>query len=260
MDETVHAGHRERLRERYRREGLNGFAPHEVLELLLTYAIPRADTNGLAHGLIDRFGSLGAVLEASPEELEQTPGVGPRASSLLSMLVPVFRRYEQEKLVPRQQLATYPALASYCRSLFLGVGHEQFYVLCFDAQLKLISTCCIAEGTPGEVSVAPRVVLREAMRRDALGAVVCHNHPSGSPFPSEEDISLTRGIQQALSAAGIRLYDHVLIAGSQDYSFYAHHLLDGAPDAPLFPAARPAPIPLAADRPDWLGGRERAKK
>ena len=259
MDETVHAGHRERLRERYRREGLSGFAPHEVLELLLTYAIPRIDTNALAHGLIERFGSLGAVLEASPEELEKTPGIGPCASSLVSMLVPLFRKYEQEKLLPRQKLGTYADLAAYCRALYLGVGHEQFYVLCFDAQFKLLSACRLADGTPGEVTVAPRMVLREALRRDALGAVISHNHPSGSPFPSEEDIALTREIHQALAAASIRLYDHVIIAGSQDYSFFAHHLLEAGPAAPLFPAGD-ASVSLAADRPDRLASGAQQKR
>ena len=248
MDGTDHAGHRERLRARYRREGLAGFAPHEVLELLLTYAIPRQDTNPMAHALINRFGSLAAVLEASPEELEQVPGIGPQAATLLNLQVPLLRMYEQEKLLPRQQLNTYPDLAAYCRTLYLGVGHEQFYLLCFDAQLKLLAACRMADGTPGEVSVAPRMILRELLRRDALGAVITHNHPSGSPFPSDEDIAMTKEIQRLLSGVGIRLYDHVLIAGSRDYSFFAHHLLDDAPGNAFFSQA----APLAADRPDRL--------
>ena len=126
---SEHAGHRERLRERYKREGLGGFAPHEVLELLLTYAIPRVDTNPLAHALIRRFGSLHAVMEASPAELEQVPGIGPGASTLITLLLPLLRMYEQEKLLPRKKLDTWTELTAYCRSLFLGVTEEQFTIM-----------------------------------------------------------------------------------------------------------------------------------
>ena len=245
MAGSEHAGHRERLRARFRTEGLAGFAPHEALELLLTFALPRQDTNPLAHALIRQFGSLTAVLEATPEELERTPGVGAYAATLIHLMLPLFRMYEQEKLLPKQQLNTYADLAAYCRSLYLGVTHEQFYLLCFDAQLKLLAACRLSDGTPGQVAVETRTVVRELLRRDALGAVISHNHPSGTPTPSQEDIDLTLEIQRALQGLGIRLYDHVLIAGSRDYSFAAHHLLDGGPVA--FPVA--APAPMAADRP-----------
>lgn len=255
MDGEDHAGHRERLRARFRREGLAGFAPHEVLELVLTYAIPRVDTNAIAHALIRRFGSLASVLEASPEELEQVAGVGPRASALISLMIPLMQKYEQEKLLPCQQLNTYAELAAYCRTLYLGVGHEQFYVLCFDAQLHLLAACRLADGTPGEVSVAPRMVLRELLRRDAMGAVISHNHPSGQPLPSEEDVAITREIHQLLRGAGIRLYDHVLIAGSQSYSFSAHHLLPGEQESAFSPPA--APFSLAAERPERLLGKRK---
>ena len=244
-----HTGHRERLRLRYQREGLDGFAPHEVLELLLTYAIPRIDTNPLAHELIDRFGSLSAVMEASPAELEQVPGIGKQASTLLTMLVPVLRMYEQEKLLPRHQLTTYPDLAAYCRTLFLGSGVEQFYVLCLDAKLSLIAARCLSRGTPAEVSVQPRAVVQELIRHNAVGAVLSHNHPSGSPLPSQADINITREIQKILDSVGIRLYDHVIIAGSKNYSFYSHRMLDGQeaaapqPTAELPLAAAPSPAP-----------------
>ena len=222
-----HEGHRERLRKRYKREGLTGFAAHEVLELLLTYAIPRLDTNPIAHRLMDRFGSLHAVLEASPEELEQVQGVGPQASTLLTLLLPVMRMYEQEKLLPRPQLNTYAELAAYCRTLFLGAGNEKMYLLCLDAKLKLLATVLIANGTPTEVNVLPRMVVAELIRRNAVGAVITHNHPSGSAEPSAEDLELTFAIQSILRSVDIRLYDHVLIAGNQDFSFFANRLLEG---------------------------------
>ena len=215
---SEHAGHRDRLRKRYEKEGLGGFAPHEVLELLLTYAIPRIDTNPIAHALIRKFGSLHRVLEATPAELQQVEGIGPRAAVLITMLLPVFRMYEQEKLLPQHRLGTYTGLAAYCRTLFLGVSCEQFYVLCFDAKLQLTASVLISSGTPTEVSASPRLIMQELLRHNAACAVLTHNHPSGSPEPSNEDIDLTLELQGILNSVGIRLIDHIIIAGPRDKS------------------------------------------
>lgn len=239
-----HDGHRERLRNRYRKEGVDGFSPHEVLELLLTYAIPRVNTNPIAHQLMNHFGSFHAVLEAAPEELEKVPGMGPQSSLLISMLLPIFRVYEQERLLPRLRLNTYPELAAYCRTLFLGALNEQIYVLCFDARLRLLATELIASGTPDEVTVIPRLIVSTLMRHNAVGAVVTHNHPSGSPLPSQEDVDMTAGIQALLGGVGVRLYDHVLIAGEQDFSFHRNGMMGEA--AAMGQEARGA---LAAERP-----------
>ncbi len=255
-----HAGHRERLRRRFDQEGLGGFAPHEALELLLTYAIPRIDTNGLAHALIRRFGSLGAVLEASKEDLTQVEGIGPRAAALIAMMVPLLRMYEQEKLQPRLWLGNYGELAAYCRTLFLGVGVEQFYVLSLDAKLNLIAAARLSQGTPSEVSVQPRQVVQELIRRNAVGAVLCHNHPSGSVLPSREDVRITQEIGHILESMGMRLYDHIVISGNKDYSFNAHQLLDGAGGSAAFLPVR-EPDALAADRPlRTLPVREKLKE
>lgn len=215
---SEHAGHRNRLRSRYQREGLGGFAPHEVLELLLTYAIPRVDTNPLAHDLIKRFGSLHGVLEAAPVDLCQVPGIGETAATLISMLLPVFRMYEQEKLLPRRRLSTYAELAAYCRTLFLGENCEKFYLLCLDAKLNLIAVSLIASGTPSQVQVMPRLILQTLLRHNAVAAVLTHNHPSGSPEPSNADAEMTLEIQSILNGVGIRLVDHVIISGVRSHS------------------------------------------
>ena len=247
---SEHAGHRERLRTRYKRQGLEGFAPHEVLELLLTFAIPRVDTNSIAHELINRFGSLHGVLEASQIELEQVPGVGTSASTLITMLLPMLRMYEQDRLMPRRKMNTYAALAAYCRTLFLGVNCEQFYLLCFDAKLNLTDTVLISSGTPVEVSANPRLIVQELMRRNAVNAVLTHNHPSQSPQPSNEDIDLTIEMQSILRGVGIRLIDHVIVAGSQDCSILSFFRQEMASDA------SPA---LAADRPQRMLPARRKK-
>ena len=239
-DEAYHAGHRTRLRERFAREGLEGFAPHEALELLLTYAIPRIDVNPLAHRLLSHFGSLAAVLEADMGELQQVEGMGPQSATLIAALLPLFRMYRQSQLLPRKKIGTYSQLADYCRALFIGENHEKIYVLCFNAQLELLAASLIDEGTPTEVSYLPRKILQELIRRNAAGAVLTHNHPSGSPRPSEEDLAVTRQIQALLNGVGIHLYDHVIVAGQQDYSLFSHRLI---------PHGEPAFTAVAADRP-----------
>ena len=240
-----HAGHRERLRKRYAENGLSGFAEHEILELLLTFAIPRINTNPIAHRLIAHFGSLTAVLEASRKELEAVEGIGPQASTLLSMLLPLLREYEQKKMLPNVHFSTYSDLAAFCRTLYIGACREEFYVLSLDANLNLLAARCITKGTPTEVNALPRQVLEELLQNHAACAAISHNHPSGCEKPSQEDVDFTLALERLLAGVGIRLYDHVLIAGNRQYSFMRHHWLNGgAPDT-----AQKEEEALAAERP-----------
>ena len=236
---SEHEGHRERLRARFKKEGLDGFALHEALELLLTYAIPRVDTNPIAHALMKRFGSLHGVLEASCAELEQVKGIGPGAAVLISMMLPLFRMYQQEQLQPRRSLDTYSNLAAYCHSLFVGARSEQVYLLCFDAKLSLTATVLLASGTPTEVSANPRLVMQELMRHSAVSAVLTHNHPSLSPLPSSEDIELTMELQELMRSVGVRLIDHIIIAGDKDYSILAAQAQAVSTGGPALAADRP---------------------
>ena len=222
-----HTGHRQRLRQRFDENRLNGFSDHEVLELLLTYAIPRIDVNPLAHKLMKTFGSLSAVLEASGDELKKVDGIGERSAALINLMVPLFQRYEQERLQPKVRFTTYSALASYCSTLFLGTQDEQFYLLCFDAKMKLIKAVNIASGTADEVHISPKQVVREAMRLNAVTVAVTHNHPSGDPKPSVADIDLTRDIRDALGTVDIRLADHVVVGAYETFSIFRNSLLAG---------------------------------
>lgn len=220
-----HTGHRERLRRRFEQNQLNGFSDHEVLELLLTYAIPRVDVNPLAHRLMDRFGSLSGVLEATEGELKQVQGMGEKSTAFVTMLVPLLRRYQKDKLTVRQKLKTYADLADYCASLFIGCNEERFFLLCFDAKLQLSKEVLIGSGTTQEVRVLPKQVAREAMRANAVKAVVTHNHPSGDPQPSQADTELTEGIRDALAVVDIQLLDHVVVGRQAVYSFHRDHVL-----------------------------------
>ena len=146
-------------------------------------------------------------------------------AALIAMLLPILRRYQRDKLSAQVHLGNYDQLSAYCRTLFVGTNVEQCYLLCLDARLNLLNAVCLSRGTPGEVIVQPRAVVQELMRHSAMGAVLCHNHPSGSPQPSQADVQLTREIAGILDSLGLRLYDHVIVGRGEEYSFHAHQLL-----------------------------------
>ena len=207
---SEHEGHKKRMRERYRQNGLEGFSEHEVLELLLSYVFTRGDTNPLAHRLIARFGSLARVLEAGPEELEKVEGMGERSAAFISMLLPVFRSYSMSKS-KMKVLDTVQALKDYCRGLYVGANEEIMYLVCLDARLKLINVVEVAKGTVNGIVTSTKKVAEEAVRQMATGVVLVHNHPGGSTQASREDIDFTYRCRKALEPLEIRLYDHIIV-------------------------------------------------
>lgn len=215
---SIHAGHRRRVRERYMANGLEGFAPHEVLELLLFYARARGDVNPLAHALLQEFGSLHGVLEASPEQLMCVKGVGEETATLLSMIVPLFRRYQTSRATDKVQLSGYRELADYCLSLLSGLRMERFCAVMMDGNYRLLGVKVISEGSIDRVEAYPRRVVEAALNYNASRVVLCHNHPSGTLAPSPADIDCTRDILRALSAVNIVLLDHVIVADDRTCS------------------------------------------
>jgi DNA repair protein RadC len=241
-----HEGHRQRLRERFESEGLGSFAPHEALELLLTYAIPRRDTNPLAHQLIRHFGSLQTVLEASPQDLLQVKGIGKSAAALIGMQLPLSRMYQLNCLKERICVADRGQLLLYCHSLIGGARNELFYAISLDSRMRVLNASLIAQGDVGEVAVYPRLVLSSLLSVNASGAILLHNHPSGDPAPSGEDAVLTSRIANVLSGVGITLYDHIIVSGGNSYSFRetGAHIGENGRDQP---ALQPAGAQKAAD-------------
>lgn len=214
----MHDGHRKRMRERFRKEGLDGFADHEVLELLLFYGRARGDVNPLAHTLIDVFGSLQGVLEAKPEQLMAVPGVGEETATLLSLLLPAFRRYTACLCRKRRRFDTHEDVKLYCRSLLSGWRTERLYVIALDAEHQLLGHRLIAEGSTGSVQVQPRLVAEAALNLNARAVILSHNHPGGSDWPSLQDQTITKHIQLVLKSLEIELLDHVIVAGDHSYS------------------------------------------
>lgn len=216
----LHTGHRKRLRMRFLKEGLDGFEDHQVLELLLFQAVPRRDTNPLAHKLIQRFGSLAAVLEADPKDLAAVDGVGENASAFISMIPHITRRYFYDRIKhTRKTLNTSEAAAEYLVPLMAGRSEEVFYVICLDSQLKVLYPVLISEGTVKDALVHPRHVVESAVRHKAASVILAHNHPAGSVKPSTHDHKLTRSLVQALGGINVQVVDHVIVAGELIYSF-----------------------------------------
>jgi len=216
----MHAGHRKRLKMRFLKEGLDSFEDHQALELLLFQAIPRFDTNPIAHRLIQRFGSFSAVLEADPKDLASVEGVGENAAVFLSMIPQITRRYFHDRVKhSRKPLNNSEAAAEYLVPLMAGRSEEVFYVICLDSQLRVLYPALISEGTVKDALVHPRHVAEAAVRHKAASVILAHNHPAGSVKPSTHDHKLTRNLVQALGGINVHVVDHIIVAGEQIYSF-----------------------------------------
>ena len=213
---SIHKDHRQRVRERYLKEGLDGFSEVQVLELLLFYVIPRQDTNPIAHRLIDRFGSLHQVLEAPVEELEKVEGIGPNAALLLSLITAVARVYAVNRTEKQKILRTIEDCGEYLKSFFIGRRSEMVYLLCLDAKCKVLGCREIGEGSVNSANVPIRRIVETALGLNATSVVLAHNHPSGIALPSGEDVLTTHRVASALSTVDIVLVDHIVVA-DDDY-------------------------------------------
>lgn len=213
---AIHDGHRQRLRDRFRTEGLDNFDEHEVLELLLFYCIPRVNTNPIAHELINRFGSLAQVLDAPAEELAKVPGIGENAATFLTLTTAVGRYYLVNRSMQTVILPTVDACGKYLSPFFYGRRNETVFLLCLDAKCKVL--CCkeLGEGSVNSAGVPIRRIVEVALGVNATSVVLAHNHPSGLAVPSGEDVQTTRRVAAALNAVEITLVDHIVVA-DEDY-------------------------------------------
>ena len=209
---SIHDGHRQRLKTRFREEGLDHFEEHEVLELLLYYTIPRKDTNPIAHELLARFGSLAQVLDARPEELAKVPGMGDSAATFLSLITAVGRYYLVNRTIQETILPSIEKCGQYLVPFFHGRRNEMVYILCLDAKCK--GLCCkeMGEGSVNSAGVPIRRIVEAALGANATSVILAHNHPSGFALPSGEDVQTTKRVAMALDAVEIQLVDHIVVA------------------------------------------------
>lgn len=209
---SIHAGHRQRLKERFLREGLDNFEEHEVLELLLFYGIPQRDTNEIAHELIRKFGSLSKVLEATPKELQEVKFIGDNVTTLFQLITAVARYYQVNCAMREEILHTIDDCGRYLVPFFHGRQNETVFLLCLDAKCKVLSCEKVGEGGVNSAGVPIRKIVETALKANATSAILAHNHPSGLAIPSGEDIQATRRIALALDAVEIGLVDHIIVA------------------------------------------------
>jgi len=220
-----HDGHRQRMRERFISQGLEGFAPHEILELILFYGIPRANVNPLAHRLLDTFGSLHSVLEADVRDLMKVEGIGERTAALLSLFGHVDRQLEKSRSAEKKTLINRAAAQKHCLGLLAGLREEHLYLVCLNAQMEVLQSALIAKGTLNEVQAYPRLVAEAALRANAHAVVICHNHPGGSVIPSQADLDMTDSLGWLLTSLDVTLIDHIIVAGEDALSLVECGLL-----------------------------------
>jgi len=219
MVEKMNDGHRERLKARFSGTQGAGVADYELLELALTFAIPRRDVKPLAKELLRIFGSLNGVLTATPEQLVAVKGLGPSSVIFIQVVQQLALRVRREKLVGQPVLAGRLELMDYLYTKFASCGREEFHALYVDNNMKLVADEMLFAGTLNEVIASPRDVLKRALELNAAGVLVVHNHPSGNPAPSAADEMFTLQLVQAAAALGVEMHDHVIVGAENHYSF-----------------------------------------
>lgn len=218
MAGQLHQNHRERVLEKFRRFGLEVFSDHEVLELLLFFAIPRVDTNPTAHRLLAHFGSLHAVLEAPVEQLCQVQGIGPRSADLIKLSFAMCARYQQDVVKNNRhsdKLNTIDKIGEYFVPQFLGEREEVLLAAYLDGAGRVIKCEEVARGGHANVTVDAYKIAQTALLCYAVGVALAHNHPNGTATPSAQDIAVTNRLEQTLAGLKIELVDHCVVARDQ---------------------------------------------
>ncbi len=215
-------GHRQRIREKFAAGGLDHFLDHETLELLLTYCIARRDTKPTAWALVRRFGSLAAVLDASVEELCRIDGMGVQSAQFLKLIRAVFKKYSLEEVKQKITVRTPEQVLEYCKASLAGNADECLELIFLSVRNTIIGTEVVSQGSLDRVSVSPRKIVERALAAKAAALILVHNHPSGDPTPSMEDVVLTKEVARAAALLGITVHDHIIIGKGAHYSLKAN--------------------------------------
>ena len=211
IEKSPHAGHRDRLRQRFRTAGPDALSDYEILELLLFRTIPRADTKARAKMLLKRFGSLAEVLGAPEHLLCEVDKIGPSAALDLKIIATAAQRMAKSRIEGREILSSWAQVIDYCRAAMAFEEREQFRILFLDKKNALIADEVQQTGTVDHTPVYPREVIRRALQLSATAIVLVHNHPSGDPAPSRADIDMTKTIIEMAKPLGIAVHDHIII-------------------------------------------------
>ncbi len=239
-----HAGHRQRMKQRLLRDGLESFQEHEVLELLLYYAIPYKDTNGLGHRLADHFGGLTNVLDARYADLLKVPGVTPHIASLITLSGQLAHRYMRQSYTISGILYNTDLLVQCAMPYFVGKKNESVLLISMDNKRKLLNATRVFEGSVNSAQFNFRIAVQQALQDNATLVAMAHNHPNGIGLPSPDDLITTRRFAEVLELVGIKLIDHLIVAENDCVS-----LADSPPfNAYLDPKQSLEELPKVADR------------
>lgn len=212
---NVHEGHRERMRNKYVNKGIEVFEQHEILEMLLFYAIPRKNTNDIAHRLLEACGSLSAVFDA-PIDILMQQGLSYNAAVLLHMIPDLSRAYQSDKFDNEEKIITDENIGKKMVHLFAGKNEECVYAFFLDTKGKEKYSGIISKGDASSAPMFSKDIVSIAARCKAVTVIIAHNHPSGVAFPSRADLEATADIADALDTIGIHLADHIIVA-DRDY-------------------------------------------
>ncbi len=222
QEKPSYMGHRQRMREKFATGGLGNFLDHETLELLLTYCIARRDTKPLAWALIKRFGSLSAVLDAPVKEMCEVPGMGEQSAQFLKLIRAVFKKYSLEEVKEKTVIRTPEEVVAYCNASLAGQSEECVELIYLSVRNTVLGTEIISSGTLDCVSISPRKIVERALAAKAAAIILVHNHPSGDPTPSDDDIIMTKEVVRAAALLGIAVHDHIIVGKGRHYSLKAN--------------------------------------
>ncbi|MGD9114493.1 MAG: DNA repair protein RadC [Desulfobacterales bacterium] len=215
-------GHRKRLRERFLNSGLDGFQDYEVIELLLTLGTPRKDCKDAAKAALAKFKTLQRVLEAPTREICEVNGLGPKNVFGLKLIKAVSERYLEKKLIKKDPVNNSKELFEYLCHSIRDKAREYFKIIFLDSKNRVISSETHSRGSVTASSVYPREVIHSALKHNAAALIFAHNHPSGDPKPSPEDVAITRQLVFAGNVMGITVHEHIIIGDTGYFSFADH--------------------------------------
>lgn len=214
----IHTEHRKRMKQKFLQTGIDNFADHEILELLLFFSIPRRNVNPLAHQLIRHFGSFNSVLEASVDSLMQVDGMGENSATLINLLYRIFNKYSLNTNI-KMKLSSSSTAKAYCKRLFTETNIEQFFVVCVNSASKIISHKKFGEGSMSKVNVNIRDITSFALSNNCERIILTHNHPNERCMPSDDDITFTKTIILSCLLNDIQVLDHIIVCNNETCSF-----------------------------------------
>jgi len=224
-----HTGHRQRLQKRIEDNGFDTLLDHEFLELLLTCSIPRKDTKPIAWTLLHRFGSIAGALDANESALLDVPGIGPKTARHLKLVRESFKRYTRAQLSKQIKLSTLEEVLDYCNASLSGRKEEFLEIIFLSIRCTFMYTRTLSTGSISQITLEPRRIIEEVIKAKASGFILVHNHPSGDPSPSEEDIKWTKKLEASAKVFGITLWEHFIMASSGHFSFRQNNILEPPP-------------------------------